>query len=182
MIRRVCETFEHAGLTFLIIGGQAVIRHGYVRTTQDVDVTVIAPVFDQGENVISLLQSLGLRPVLNNPLEAVRLSSLYRSFDPESGFGVDVSFVDSDYLVQAKRRAIVVETDNYPAPYLSLEDLLVHKIIAGRMRDHIDASQLMARYPEHDTTYVERWLGEFEQVLEQPLIEVYRDWRREALD
>lgn len=165
-----------------MIGGQAVIRHGHVRTTEDVDITVVATAADQGDRVINLLSAMGLEPVADDPCAFARLSSLHRCIDADTGFGVDISFVDSPYLQQALGRALVVPTEGYPAPFLGLEDVLVHKAIAGRPQDQIDSMELMARYPGFDQAYVEHWLGEFEQVLEQPIIETFRAWRGEALD
>lgn len=39
---RVCRLLNEAGARYLIIGGQACILHGLVRTTEDVDVLVEA--------------------------------------------------------------------------------------------------------------------------------------------
>jgi len=181
LIRHICQAFEKAELEYVVIGGQAVIRHGHVRATEDVDFTVVAPPFDRGDQVISILNTLGLDPLVDDPGEFVRKASLYRCADPRTGFGIDVSFVDSAYLKQALGRALVVETDGHPVPFLGLEDVLVHKVIAARPQDQIDAVELIARYPEFDREYVEHWLGAYEEILEEPLIAVLRAWRDEAL-
>lgn len=181
LIRQVCEAIESEGYDFLIIGGQAVIRHGHIRTTQDVDITVVATPVDEADRVLKLLGGLGLESTIQDPLAFAKASSLIRCVDPQTGFGVDVSFVDSDYLKQAVRRVLRVDTHGYSAPYLGLEDLIIHKTIAGRPQDHIDAVELMARYPDFDCAYVEYWLAEFETVVEKPLGEAFRAWRDVAL-
>ncbi len=40
LLLRVARALDAAGQPFVVIGGQAVIRHGHVRFTRDVDVTV----------------------------------------------------------------------------------------------------------------------------------------------
>lgn len=181
LIRRVCEKFEAAGLRFLIIGGQAVIRHGHIRTTEDVNFTILAPVFDHDNEVVAILADLGFMSIDEDSDSLKRISSLYKCIDQETGFGLDVSFANTPYHEYALGRALIVDTDGYPTPYLGLEDLIIHKVLAGRPQDRIDAAELMARYPQFDSADVLSWLTEFEQLIDKPLIESFHAWRAEAL-
>ena len=54
---KVCRLLNEAGAQYLIIGGQACILHGLVRTTEDVDVLI--PVDEEnGRRVIQGLSAL----------------------------------------------------------------------------------------------------------------------------
>lgn len=51
---RLCDKFNHEGVKYIVIGGCAIILHGYFRTTHDIDV-LVDPV---EENVARLKKAL----------------------------------------------------------------------------------------------------------------------------
>jgi hypothetical protein len=113
---------------------------------------------------------------VQDPIAFAKSSAILPLVEPQTGFGVDVSFVDSPYLRQALSRAITVQTDGYPVRFLSVEDIVIHKVIAQRDHDRSDAIELIDRYPDLDQHYVEHWLSQFEMVLDQPLVSLFRQW------
>lgn len=46
--------------------------------------------------------------------------------------------------------------------WLSIEDVLVHKLIAGRARDREDVLSILATTPEFDEEYVADWAAAWE--------------------
>ena len=56
----LCELFSAHGVEFLLVGGQAVIAHGYPRLTRDLDLWV-RPTAENGE-VLAALQEFDVAP------------------------------------------------------------------------------------------------------------------------
>jgi hypothetical protein len=73
-----------------------------------------------------------------------------------------VIFSTTPYEAQAIRRAVRVEVAGELVPFATGEDLLLHKLFAGRRRDLEDARGVVRRKgPELDWAYLERWAREF---------------------
>ena len=47
--------------------------------------------------------------------------------------------------------------------FATAEDVIVHKIFAGRPRDLEDVRSILLKNPDLDRTYVRKWLREFEK-------------------
>ncbi len=58
--------------------------------------------------------------------------------------------------------------------FASPEDLIIHKVVAGRPRDLEDVRVVQLKNPELDRAYIEKWLKDFEAALERPLIETWK--------
>ncbi len=58
--------------------------------------------------------------------------------------------------------------------FASLEDIVIHKLVAGRPRDIDDAQSILLRQQGLDAAYVEKWLKEFEPVVGRELVNVFR--------
>jgi hypothetical protein len=92
-VLRVCSLLNRERAKYLIIGGQAIILHGLVRTTEDVDI-LIEPSDDNCKRVLTALRQLEdgaakqLTPRdLQDSLEAQLNRSVAAgpSFQPEAG-------------------------------------------------------------------------------------------------
>ncbi len=98
-----------AGIEGAVIGGVAVVLHGYVRTTRDVNLFVPGPDEPMGD----LLQSLGFAPDRSR-----------REFRRD---GLPIHLVTIDQIVQAPRE--VVELQGITT--VSLADLVAMKLRSG---------------------------------------------------
>lgn len=68
----------------------------------------------------------------------------------------------SAYERQAIDRAEKVEMEGVEVPFATAEDLLLHKLFAGRARDLEDAESVVRRKgADLDWDYLERWAREF---------------------
>ena len=65
----------------------------------------------------------------------------------------DALLVETEYQAEAHRRAI--------DGFLTIEDVLVHKLIAWRARDRDDIESILSTDPIFDVAYVERWATEW---------------------
>jgi predicted nucleotidyltransferase len=155
---------ERRGLRFMLIGGQAVLLHGRPRFTEDVDVTL-----DAGPDRLPIVQeacaALGLAPLAEDPETFARRTFVLPVRHPASRIRVDFIFSTTPYEAQAVARATRVPLAGARVPFATAEDLLIHKLFAGRPRDLEDAEGIVRRRgAELDWTYLERWVGEFARV------------------
>ena len=58
--------------------------------------------------------------------------------------------------------------------FATLEDVVVHKIVAGRPRDLDDVKSIVLKNPAYDGRYIERWLHEFDRSLGENYTAAFR--------
>lgn len=152
---------ERRDLRFMLIGGQAVLLHGRPRFTEDVDVTLAA-----GPDALPALraasEALGLSPLPDDPEAFARRTFVLPVRHTPSGIRVDFIFSTTAYEAQAVARATRVPLGGAQVPFATAEDLLIHKLFAGRPRDLEDAEGIVRRQRATlDWTYLGRWVAEF---------------------
>jgi hypothetical protein len=136
----LCALFSAHRVEFLLVGGQAVIAHGYPRLTKDMDLW-IRPTRENGERVLAALTEFG------TPLPGFDLG---RFLDPETlivlgrdPFRVDlltqIPGVDFD---RAWGRRTTVTLDGVQVPLISRDDLIANKKAVGRFQDLADVEAL----------------------------------------
>jgi len=70
----------------------------------------------------------------------------------------DIVVAGTDYQREAIARARVEQfEDGLRVPVLRIEDVIVHKLIAGRSQDIADIEAILATRAKFDRAYVERW-------------------------
>jgi len=75
------------------------------------------------------------------------------------------ALISLPYERQAIDRAIHVDLSGVPVPFASAEDLILHKLFAGRPRDIEDAAGVvMIKGDSLDWDYLEGWVEEFSSV------------------
>ena len=165
-IGRIAKALDDRRIPYMIIGGQAVLMHGRPRMTQDVDITLGVDT-DQFEPVYACAQALKLRSLRPDPERFAEQTKVLVVQDPESSFRVDFLFSNTPYEREAIRRSVKIEVDGYPARFASPEDLIIHKIFAGRAIDHEDAQAVLLRKgADLDRAYIQKWLRSLGEVSE----------------
>ncbi len=161
LIARLAVELEAKRIPFMLIGGQAVLLHGEPRLTQDVDVTVgVGP--DRVPDLLGVCEALGLQPLPDDPGAFARETFVLPAADPATGVRVDLIFSTTPYEAQAIDRAVLVNVGRREVPFASAEDLLLHKLFAGRPRDREDGAGVVRRKgPDLDWEYLAHWAREF---------------------
>lgn len=164
LIARVSRSLEEREIPFMLIGGQAVLLHGEPRLTQDVDVTLgVSP--DRVQEILEIVEAARLVVLPEEPAAFARETFVLPAEEPETGLRVDFIFSTTPYESQAIDRAVRVEMEGVEVPFAAVEDLLLHKLFAGRPRDLEDVVGVVRRKgPDIDWEYVRRWAEEFARV------------------
>ena len=181
LLRKIAFQLRKSDLPYMIIGGQAVLLYGTPRLTNDIDVTLgvdIAAI----DRVAETVRRIGLAIIPEDFGSFVEKTYVLPTKDEKTGIRVDFIFSFLPYERQAIGRATVVAIDGVPVRFASVEDLVIHKMFAGRPRDIEDVRGVLIRHPECDREYVERWLAEFEGPMDIPYRERFRKIVSDAND
>jgi predicted nucleotidyltransferase len=155
-IEQVLAALNADGVRYLVVGGVAVVLHGHLRTTADLDLVVeLAP--ENARRAVAALSRLGFRPRAPVPAEEfadararqtwidekdLTVFSLWSERLPE--VEVDL-FVKEPFLFgEAYARALRVPLDTTTVTVVSLEDLIALKRASGRPIDLADVEALRA--------------------------------------
>jgi hypothetical protein len=84
---------------------------------------------------------------------------------------VDFIFSFTPYEAQAIERAISVRVLDIPVRFATAEDLIVHKLVAGRPRDLEDVRGILSHQKQLDEAYLKRWLPTFREVVGRDLLQ-----------
>ena len=154
-IEAIFAALNAAGARYLVVGGLAVVAHGYLRLTADVDLVLDLEPANLAR-ALPALTHLGYRPrapvALNefaDPLkraEWVRDKGLtvFSLYSPNhASTEVDV-FVESplDFDAAYRAAAAIEVAPSVAATFIGLEDLLRLKRQAGRTQDRLDIEKL----------------------------------------
>lgn len=179
LIRQLAEALDRQDIGYVVIGGQAVNQHGHSRFTRDVDFTVHLGPWE-APRIVALATEANLSPDVPDPVQWTAEMHVFPCHHPESGLGVDFSFVASAYMRLAIQRGVSFDIAGYPVRFLAIEDLLLQKVIANRSQDRIDVVELLVRHPRADFDYLRQWLRQFEEIIEERLIERFESLLKES--
>lgn len=146
--RLVIDALNKAGVSFMLIGGVAVIAHGYARTTGDMDLW-IKPDNGQKPLLKAALTSVGYDP---DDLSAIDEFDFEQAFVFSIGVTPEkIDFFTKVNLVtfeEAYPKREMIEVDGIVMPIICLQDLVLTKFNTGRPQDAADISRLqdIAKY------------------------------------
>ncbi len=145
-IESIAEVFDSLELEWTIIGALAANRYrAEPRFTTDVDALVA-----DHPRLISSLEAAGYEvEAAALPGEPPHLLRCHQG--PES---IDILLPVVAYQTEALQRS----TDHR----LTVEDVLIHKLIAWRPRDRDDVRSILSTQPSLDGDYLNRWIAAWE--------------------
>ena len=171
LLERLACALDQAHLPYMVIGGQAVLLYGDPRLTRDIDITLGVDVNRQAD-LLGAASSLGLTPLVD-PHSFTRETMVLPCLDSATGIRIDFIFSFTPYERQAIDRAAHISIGNTQVRFAMPEDLIVHKMLAARPRDHEDVTGILLKQPNLDFAYTRHWLAEFSATTSQPLVEQF---------
>jgi predicted nucleotidyltransferase len=155
---------------YMIIGGQAVLLYGTPRLTRDIDITLGVDT-DEFLSVRSVCRDADLKMLPDDPEGFARRTKVLPAEDPDSRIRVDFVFSFTGYEAKAIDRAQTVLMEGYPVRFASREDVIIHKMVAGRAIDEEDVKGILAKNKGAiDLEYVRQWLLQFAEIPEHSQI------------
>ena len=169
LLKKIAIELDGCGIPYMIIGGQAVLLYGEPRLTRDVDVTLGIST-EKLPQVLKILPGIPLEPLVD-PFDFTLKTMVLPCKNPENDIRVDFIFSFSPYEHQAMNRVHLVEIEGVSVKFSSPEDLIIHKVFAGRPRDIEDAKGILIKNPEIDLEYIRRWLRELSEAVSEPFVD-----------
>ena len=127
---------------FILIGGYAVIYHGYERATGDMDLW-LKPDNNNREKFIDALTEHG---VVDEHLEIIRNLDFTRHqalhFGEKPNQMEFLTFTQGLDFEEAYMKKEIIELEGKQIPVLNFEDLIVTKMLLGRPQDKADVDKL----------------------------------------
>jgi len=166
LIKKIAQLLDQETIPYMIIGGQAVLVYGRPRLTRDIDITLGVDT-DKFTSIEQVCKKLKLRPLVENSQDFARDTKVLPTEEPDSRVRVDFIFSFTPYEAQAIKKAKQVLIDDYPVKFASCEDVILHKMVAGRAIDEEDVKSILAK--NRDTinfVYIGKWLSEFGKIAE----------------
>ncbi len=170
-LAKAVACLKAAGYRYMVVGGIAVQKWGRARFTYDVDVRVSVPDTDYAKvrRIIRAAFPESGRPELprNSLIVAAKVDDVI----------VDFILTVPGYEEIAFDRVVQYDLDGLSVWVCAPEDLIVQKAIAGRAKDWDDIEGvLIEQRGKLDLAYLEDWLEQFAEVLEQPqIVNEYRE-------
>lgn len=152
--REVFAALAAADVSYVVVGGTAVVLQGHARMTVDLDLVVdLAP--DSLRRSLTALLALGLRsrlpvdpydfanPVLREQWRTERNLTVFSLYDPDDPFReVDLFAAEPLPFADLVAAATNVDIAGVPVPVASIEHLIQMKRAVGRPRDLEDVAAL----------------------------------------
>jgi len=167
-LEHVWDTLEPTNVPMALMGGLAAAAWGHVRATHDVDL-LVAVQANEFDRVAEALTAGGLRPKgreLIRDLGTMRIAQfLYEPPDSFVDVQVDLLLAECEYQRSALARRVptLLEGMSRNLDVLSCEDLVLHKLLAGRIVDRADAAALVrANRPGLDFDYMRVWIAKLD--------------------
>lgn len=174
LLRTIASSLNKSQIPYMVIGGQAVLLYGEPRLTKDIDITLGVGV-DHLDLMKAIVEGLGLKYLMNRVDDFVKETMVLPVIDQKSGIRIDFIFSFSPYERQAIERARIVPFGRTQVKFASLEDVVIHKMIAERPRDIEDVQSILLKNPGYDSQYIEKWLSEFDSALDKKYRESFAE-------
>ena len=170
LIKKIAQRLDEDKIPYMVIGGQAVLLYGRPRLTRDIDITLGIDA-DKFALIEEVCRKLKLRILPESPEDFAAETRVLPAEEPKSKIRVDFIFSFSEYERQSLERIKLVQMDNYPIRFASREDVIIHKMVAGRAIDEEDIKSILAKNKDSiDMKYIKKWLLELSNIDERKQI------------
>lgn len=169
-LSKAIALLEKHGYRYAVIGGIAVSIWGRTRATYDVDIKVLVPETDYPSARAVIRSAFPERARAHVPANPLIVDAKVDEVT------VDFLLALPGYEENIVTRAVRYDLDGLEVWICSPEDLIIQKAVAGRAQDWQDIEGILAEQRGHlDRTYIEDWLQQFVEALDQPeMLSQYR--------
>lgn len=137
---KLLRLFAEEGVEYLIIGGYAVIAHGYPRFTEDLDLLIQAN-SENGARAVRALERFGRPTGEFEPDDFVRKPSFLSFATAKAWFDLmtQIPGIDAD---ASFANATIITTQGLSLKFIDLAALRLNKQATGRAKDLLDLENL----------------------------------------
>jgi Nucleotidyl transferase of unknown function (DUF2204) len=130
---------------FLLIGGYAVIYHGYNRSTGDMDLW-LNPTNDNRNKIVNALTVSGFETedlAILSGMDFTKHLAFSIGIEPQR---IDfITYINQVSFDEAYRNKVMYSFENMQIPVINIRELILSKINTGRKKDEADVEELQKR-------------------------------------
>lgn len=140
--RQFLITLYDAHVEFMLIGGYAVIYHGYPRFTSDMDIW-LKPDNENKKKVLSALRSYKITAEHIEKVNEFDFTKGHSFYVGENKNRIDfITHIVGVTYNEADIKKVFLNIDGKKIPVIPFEHLILNKILAGRPQDKADVDML----------------------------------------
>ncbi|TAK56211.1 MAG: hypothetical protein EPO24_11400 [Bacteroidetes bacterium] len=177
VLLQIVPVLEGAKIPYMVSGGQALLFHGLEPFNSDVDISLGVGVVRR-TLIQKLLAKMQLKIMVRSPANFVRQTHVLPTINEVTGTRVDFIFADSEFEKEAVHRALKLNIKGQAVNFMTLEDMLIHKVVSGEESDLEHARALLAKKPKIKVRYIQQTLKEFSEMLDKAFIPVFENLRK----
>lgn len=155
-VQTIIRRFNESNVRYVVVGGFAVVMHGYQRFTSDIDLMLDLGNEENVRLAVAILKDEGYEPRIPVPIEAFADSQLRESWVRDKNmlaYGLDsakhpMTHVDLfaknvlDFEGTYREAERIELFEGVPVVVISLDGLIYLKQLAGRAQDFLDIEKL----------------------------------------
>lgn len=164
LLKAICHEFKEHNLEFCLAGGWAASILGTARTTIDIDI-IITMKETRKDFIVSILEdSFQLIQSHDSEMKFKNIS-IWRNILSLRGknnpFVLDLIIADSEYLENIVKNSVEIDYEDTVIPVVSVEDLIILKLISFRKQDQLDIENLLNSGHSLDWNYLDEKISQF---------------------
>lgn len=163
-LRQVWQTLEASGARLAVMGGPALVSWRHIRATRDVSLVMEVPA-DDVDRLLAVLRAADIeprrRPAVTQLGKLRIIQCLYEPPGALMDLNVDLLLADCAYQRHALDRRVPEQLAGLNLFILACEDLILHKLLAGRLIDRADCVALLRlQRADLDWAYLKNWAAQ----------------------
>ena len=169
---KITRIFDAGKIPYMLIGGYAMVIHGFPRLTQDLDISLG---IDTGQ-IDKVLQAVkkDFNTLVKDPVAFARDTNVLLLQDIETGVRLDLIFTFIEFERKAIDEADEITFMGEKIRNVSVENLMIYKMLAGRERDKEDVEMILAeKFNSVDTDKISGTIREMSAILQN---DSYESW------
>ncbi len=166
-LRELSKFLKEARVDYAVLGGIAVSVYSEPRMTQDIDLNIILDIKDLAE-FLKKSRDYGFLPLPTDIHKFVKETGVIPMKFSKSGVIGRFDFIIAQNLIEFAgiKRAGFKKIYNVNVKIVTAEDLLLHKLLSERPRDHEDARGILLRQGKKlNLEYVSAWLKKIDKLI-----------------
>jgi len=131
---------------------------------------------DKIPDLLKVAETFDIVPRMESIIDFARQHRVLLLRHRESGVNIDINLGMLPFEIEIVKRSQLKTIGELQIRLPSVEDLIIMKAVANRMKDKIDIQNMVQVNPNLDQKRIKKWVTQFATVLEQP--ELWTDLER----
>jgi hypothetical protein len=138
---KITRILDESKIPYMLIGGYAMVIHGFPRMTQDLDISLGIDT----EYIDKILNAVkrDFKTLVKDPVAFARDTNVLLLQDIETGVRIDLIFTFIEFERKAIDEADEIDFMGEKLRNVSVENLIIYKMLAGRERDKEDVEMIL---------------------------------------